>query len=106
MMIAVYVLIYALAIAASIRIAIAGLILTSDRVSVRTFFRTRHWAWEEILHFELRPKGRPRLQLKPRDGDSVGVFGFYTGSRKEQARAVELLAALERRREAEACLRR
>jgi hypothetical protein len=101
LVVVVYLLIYALAVAASARAAITGLILASDGVIVRSLLRTRRWHWDEILRFELQREGRPRLLLKLRgDGRCVGIYGFYARSKEERSRAAELLAALERRREA------
>jgi hypothetical protein len=94
-------LIYALGVAAFVRIARMGLILGPDGAKARAFVRTRSWRWDEIAGFELRPGSMPRLTVNLRDGESVGVYGFYAGSRKEQERAESLLVALESRRKAE-----
>lgn len=94
-------LIFGGAAAASVRIARVGLVLGPEGAKVRAFLGTRSWRWNEIAGFELRGSTMPRLAVNLRDGTSVGIYGFYAGSRKERERAESLLVALESRRTAE-----
>jgi hypothetical protein len=92
---------FGLTAAASVRMAVAGLILGPTGVEARGFTRTRSWRWDEISRFEIRPRRMPRLAIVLKSGAEVGVYGFYASSSKERERAESLLAALESRREVE-----
>jgi hypothetical protein len=77
------------------RLALGGVVL-GDRVRARSFFKTFTWQWEEIKRFELRQRGEtPRLRVHLKDGTTRSFLGFFAQTSSEEARADELLEALQ-----------
>jgi hypothetical protein len=89
-------------IVASFRMPIGGVILERSGIKARNLLRTYRWQWNEIERFELRERGEtPRLRIHLRDGQTKGFPGFFARTPAEEARAKELIQALQDRLQSE-----
>jgi hypothetical protein len=85
----------------TLRLAVTGLMVETDGVTLRAALWTYHWGWDEVDHFELKERGYIRLRIHLRDGRIKKAPGFFARKPTEEQRCQALFAALEDRRERE-----
>jgi Bacterial PH domain len=78
-----------------VRSAMGGIWVRSEGVRIRTTFRSYELSWSEIRSFRLRRKA-PCLAVELNNGKTIGVFGLQASRSREQDRADQLVAMLNR----------